>query len=141
MAERGEIKNRERASQIRDFTGLRYRNKITPTDVDGLIEFGNRAYVVIELKYGESPMKYGQRLALERTVDDWASAGKPSICIVAQHDTRPSEDIDVANCKVVGFRWNGGWHETRSGRNVKEVVDRWLASVGLQDFILQRGNG
>ena len=49
MDKRGKIGNRRRALQIRDFTGLRWGN-ITPTDIDALIDFGDKVFVFIEVK-------------------------------------------------------------------------------------------
>jgi len=40
---RGKIEHRDRARQIRDFSNLRYGN-ITPTDIDGLIEYQNKCF-------------------------------------------------------------------------------------------------
>ena len=48
MFERGVIHNRERGAQIRDYSGLRFGN-ITPTDIDGFMDFGGRVFVVFEL--------------------------------------------------------------------------------------------
>ena len=39
---RGVIQNRDRKKQIIDFSGLKY-GKITPTDIDGLIEYKDKA--------------------------------------------------------------------------------------------------
>ena len=47
MAERGVIRNRQFAQQLRDFSGLRF-GKITPTDIDGFMDFGDRLFVVLE---------------------------------------------------------------------------------------------
>jgi len=48
---KGVIHAPQRATQLRDYSGLLFGN-ITPTDIDGLIEYKNIGYVIIELKYG-----------------------------------------------------------------------------------------
>lgn len=68
MVERGVIRNREYAKQLKDFSGLRY-GKITPTDIDGFLDFGDQLFVVVEGKHAGSAIQTGQRLALERLVD------------------------------------------------------------------------
>ena len=98
---RGEIINIERARQINNFKNMRY-GKITPTDMDGLIEYHNKAYVFIEVKYGDKDLPFGQRLALERLVKDTSSKDKQSIAIVCEHQVDNTENqIDVADCKLV----------------------------------------
>ena len=110
---RGEIHNRKRAKQINDFSGLAYGNKITPTDIDGLIEYQDKGYVLIEVKLRGVLLPYGQRLALERMTDDLTRAGKPTVCIIASHDIDdPEQDINVANTRVREYRWHKKWQTT-----------------------------
>lgn len=111
MSERGVIRNREHAQQLRDFSGLRF-GKVTPTDIDGFLEFGNRLFVVIEGKYGGAQMPYGQRLALERLID---VCHKPpatyGILLVGGHNA--SGDVDYGAMKVTRYRWGGQWFTPR----------------------------
>jgi len=44
---RGTIRNATSALQLRDYSGLCW-DRITPTDIDGLIDFGGRAFVLFE---------------------------------------------------------------------------------------------
>ena len=123
--DRGVIYNRQRAGQEIDFSGLRY-GKCTPTDIDGLIELGGKVFIFIEYKFGDAPMPFGQKLALERVVDIMNKT-KPSLLVHAQHFSPPEQDIDGANAIVVkvrtGMRWITNWV---SGKTVKEVVDAFI---------------
>lgn len=121
--ERGVIRNRDAALQIRNFSGLRYGN-ITPTDIDGMIEYHNRGYVLIETKYGDSELPQGQRLALERITDDLR---KPSVAIVASHES--TGDIDVANAIVRELRYQRKWHTTATQYTVRQIVDRFVVML------------
>ena len=106
---RGAIYNRDRSKQSYDFTGLCFGN-ITPTDIDGLIEYKNRAYIIIEIKYGDNEVPLGQKLALERLTDDLERSGKPTFTIIASHNISNSkDDIDVANTIVRMYRFKGSW--------------------------------
>lgn len=126
---RGVIQNRARAKQLRDFSGLHFGN-ITPTDIDGLIEYHGKAYVILELKLTDAILSDGQRLALERLTDDLSRSGKKSLCIIASHDTQDSEgDIDVANAIVAEYRWGGKWLNPKIQYNVKQFMDLFLAKV------------
>ena len=100
VSERGVIQNVKRAQQINDFHGVRFGN-ITPTDIDGLIEYHNKAWIIFEIKYKDAQLPYGQRLALERMVKDFTTAGKKAMALVVEHfidDT--SEQVDAAECFV-----------------------------------------
>lgn len=121
---RGEIQNRQRAQQLRDFSGMRYGN-ITPTDIDGFIDFGNKVFVFIETKYGDAEFPYGQRLALERLCDASHNGGVASWAIVTRHDTPVENDIDLANTRVCEFRERGQWHTVSTAPTCKEFVD-WI---------------
>ena len=127
--QRGQIISRNRARQIKDFSGLLFGN-ITPTDIDGLIEYHGKAYVVIELKLSGTPVRYGQKLALERLVDDLRTAGRPSLCIIAEHDIVDTEDaIDVANAIVTEYRQNRQWRSPHEIWTVKGMIEKFLELV------------
>jgi len=127
-ADRGVIHNRARARQIRDFSGMLF-GKITPTDIDGLIEFKNKCYVLLEEKTGDAKMDRGQELAFERMCDDLAKV-KPTILIIAKHNTTPSQDIDVANTLVVMVRWKNKWYISSKSRTVRDVTEKFLHKHG-----------
>lgn len=120
---RGIIRNRRLANQVKDYSGLRY-GKITPTDIDGLIDFGNQVFVFLELKRFDNQLPVGQRLAIERLTDAIEKAGKPALAIVCRHTT--DDDIDVARCDVAEYRFNGMWREPTSNITVRQLVDRFL---------------
>ena len=128
--QRGIIKNRNYATQIKDFSGLRY-GKITPTDIDGFIDFGNKLFIFMETKFKESLLPYGQRLALERLVDNGTVAY--SLGIISEHET--SEDIDMANCVVREIRWKKTWYIPKTAKSVKETIDSVL-ELYLPNYLL-----
>ena len=131
--ERGVINNRQYALQIRDFSGIRYEN-ITPTDIDGLIDFHNRLFVLMEFKHINAPDVYGQKLAIARVVDNIMSSGRRSVGIIAEHNT--SGDIDCANCFVREVRVKFKWHNISKLKiTVKKTVDfyrkKYLSDQGV----------
>jgi len=124
---RGKIHTRARARQLRDFSSLRYGN-ITATDVDGLIEYHDRGYIILELKLNNIPLPYGQKLALERLTDDLNRASKVTICIIASHHVSdPNDDIDAANCCVIEYRFKGKWQSPPRYCTVKEFTRDFIA--------------
>ena len=97
---RGVIQNEARKRQINDFRDLRFGN-ITPTDIDAVIEYHGKAYAYLEIKYGDAELPYGQRLYLERQVQDNARAGKQAIAAVVEHNIHNTEvSVPVAECPV-----------------------------------------
>lgn len=124
--ERGEIQFRHRAKQLRDYSKLRYAN-ITPTDIDGLLEYHGKCYVIIELKYRALVLSHGQKLALERLTDD---ISKPAICIIASHDTEnPDEDIDASEAIVSEYRFKEVWRVPKIQYTVKGLIDKFLGLI------------
>lgn len=127
MSDRGEIHNPDRAKQLRDFSTLRYGN-ITPTDVDGLIEYHNKGYILLELKYLDAPFTYGQKLAYERLTDDLERAGKTTICIIAIHNVAdPGISIQVADTAVSEYRWKGEWKEPKYQTTTGQLMNRFIS--------------
>ncbi len=128
---RGKINSVARKQQINDFSGLRY-GKITPTDIDGVIEYKDRATVFIEVKYAGARLPFGQRLALQRLVNDVAAAGKRAIAIVADHDVHDTGDsIPVADCKVREFCLCNEtvWRPPKKRTTVREMIDEFLQAI------------
>lgn len=117
---RGIIRNRQFAAQLRLFEGLRWGN-ITPTDVDGLIDFGGEAFVFIETKHEGASLPLGQRLALEHLTDLINGTGTPCVTLVATHVS--DADIMVADCPVAEYRFRGQWNIPPHPMTVREAID------------------
>lgn len=123
--QRGAIYNYARARQQNSFVNLRFGN-ITPTDIDGMIDFGNNVFVIIEIKYLDAEMKTGQRLAIERLTDALQKAGKQAIAILASHSVdNPEKDVDVSICKVFSCRYMYNWQECNC--TVSEIINSFLS--------------
>lgn len=125
--ERGKIKNRNYANQVKDYSGLRYGNK-TPTDIDGMLEYNNICYVFIETKFENASMPFGQKLALERLCDDMSKV-KPTLLIISSHNS--VDDIDMANTTVTEYRYKGVWKPTKQETITKELVDYFVNMVQM----------
>lgn len=108
---------------VRDYSGLRY-GKITPTDIDGFIDFGNHTFVFLELKYTDVELKTGQRLALERLSDACVSSGKRAIVLIANYSS--IDDTDVAKLPVVQLYHHKQWREPRNEITVRQAIDKFL---------------
>lgn len=131
---RGKIQYRNRKRQIIDFSGLRYGN-ITPTDIDGYLEYHDKAMIFIELKHNDAQVPYGQRLALERSVDNNAAAGKKSVLFVCQHYVDdPDQDIIAANAIVKEVYYKGKYIYPMKEFTLKQLLDYFIEMVDSELF-------
>lgn len=74
------------------------RPTITATDLDGLYEYHNKAFVLVEAKYGDTNIKGGQEKAFKRLIE---SLNKPAAYILARHDIEdPSTDVPMSQSVV-----------------------------------------
>ena len=122
---RGEIRNRDRYRQPVSFGGLVY-GKITPTDVDGYIEYRDTVFVFFEVKLRGTSIGYGQLTALTRLVDNLRENGKHAIVIKCEHDEHDTDaEVDAACAEVAGVYWHT-WEE-KSGMTAREFIDKYYA--------------
>lgn len=126
MHERGAIRNRQIAMQIRDFTGLRF-GKITPTDIDGFLDFGDRLFIFIEGKRTGAPISYGQGLAMSRLVDAChCPPRRTAVALIVDHPAGEA-DIDYAIATVRTYRLGGKWRQPMAPITLRAAIDRFIA--------------
>jgi len=125
--QRGRIYYKKRAAQFNDFSGIRY-GKMTPTDIDGHLEYHNELHIFFEGKSKNAPYPFGQRLAQERLNDD-VSRTKPCLTVVYVHQCPAEIDIPVAKCFIEEYYQNGKWHKPKKTR-VKELCDSFIKENG-----------
>ena len=123
---RGKIQNRQYAKQLVDFSGVRYGN-ITPTDIDGLIEYKDKCFVIYEFKHKNAELPYGQRLALERLANAVSKSGKEVVVFICSHDSdSASSDIYAADTRVVETFYDGKWQHRNGTKTAKESTDSFF---------------
>lgn len=123
---RGKIQHRERKQQIIDFSNMRFGN-ITPTDFDGVIEYRGKGFVILEFKLKNANLPDGQKLAIERCVDDIKNGGKEAVAFVCSHDVEdPKKDIDAAKARVVSRYYNTKWKELNGNMTAYQWTEIFL---------------
>lgn len=130
MTDRGIIKNSEYFSQPVLFHGLRF-GRITPTDIDGVIDFGNKLFIFIETKHGiNTELQTGQRLALERIASAIQSDTKDAIVFFTWHDF--NGEIDLANTIISKYYYRNKWHYPKlSGIKLIDAVNGMLIKFNI----------
>ena len=115
-----------RAKQLIDFTSLCW-GKVHPTDIDGVMEFGGKKLVLMELKTKGKEADKGQKIALEHLADNWKSTaqGRDAIVIYAEHtqyDTDKPVDMGMAIVKEVYHDKKYYTHYQEVNRTVRSVI-------------------
>ena len=127
--ERGKIRSLPRYKQPVDFSGLRY-GRITPTDIDGLIEYRNKVFVLYELKLRDAPIEHGQKIALKNIIDSMIKGGSYAVLFKCSHEVDDtSQQIDLSNSIVTEFYLGDMWRKPKSIMTAREATDeyfRWL---------------
>ncbi len=115
--------------QLIDFQGLELDSGIYPTDIDGIIEYHDLRYIVFEVKHESSPAPVGQKLALQRMVDDFTKSGKRAMAIICDHNIQANQGAVVAakcNVREVYFGTERRWRPPHHKMKVREMVDLFL---------------
>lgn len=117
------IENRDRLNQFIDYSGLTF-GTLHPTDIDGMLEYRNKGYILFEFKSGDAWMPKGQYIALTRLTDTLAKS-KPTILFVARHDVRDTkEDVDASKCIVTEYYYEGKWWHCE--KTLREMMDDFI---------------
>lgn len=129
---RGKYQYTDRARQLIRFDEMVFGN-ITPTDIDGLIEYHNKAFIIYELKHGDAEIPKGQKLAIERMVDAFRQSGKEAVAFLCKHSVdNPEEDIKAADAIVKSIYWNGAWYRT-NGITALEQTKNYLKWINKEE--------
>lgn len=125
---KSKILNPKRMKQLIDFKGLELDNGIYPTDIDGLIEYHDSEYIILEVKHNKAKVPWGQRLALQRMVDDFTKAGKKAVAIVCEHnvdDTNKPVVAAVCNVRELYYGGEKRWRPPDSPMTVRQAVNNF----------------
>lgn len=120
------INNPRRAKQLIDFAGLAVDGYIYPTDIDGLIEYKDSEYILFEVKHGDTEVPFGQKLALQRMVDDFTKIGKQAVVFICEHTVHDADKpVIAAWCRVREIYYGGEreWRQPVGDITVREAVD------------------
>jgi len=121
-----------RAGQVKDYTNL-VLNGYTPTDIDFIYDLKGRKYVLGELKGVGASMPEGQRRMLRYLIQNLVAAGCEVCLMVAEHDTNPSQHIDVGNCIITKCTTVRDGVTSESMYIGMRVVDACNEFLGLED--------
>jgi hypothetical protein len=121
---RDELKFKGRARQINSFLGLIRRRNITPTDIDGIIDYNGKAFVILEGKYGDAELPKGQKMALENLANAILESKKKVVVIIFRHHVHDiNNDIIVSKQMVSDIYFKRKWDKITVEKNVIDVIE------------------
>lgn len=84
------------------FAGL----PVLGSDIDFAADLKGQAFLLSELKTGDQPLPYGQRVMLNRVVQGLGET-VPTVCLIARHWTSVDEVVPLPDCVVSEaiYRW------------------------------------
>jgi translation initiation factor RLI1 len=127
----GRLDHPARYYQKTDYSGLS-DGKLSPTDIDGLFEYHNVAYIFFEIKYLDKEMPTGQRLALQRLAVDLARAGKDVVILVIEHDvadTNETVNVGLFPVREILFGNQCLWRAPKRRLSAREAKVAFLEYV------------
>jgi len=134
--QRGNIKHKARAQQINSFSGLIRRRNITPTDIDGLIDYNGKAFIILEGKYGDAELPKAQRMALENLANAMIDGSKKVVVIVFRHNIHNvNQEINVSLQPVTEIYFKRKWFPITL-KNTLEVIEIFEKYCDDNNFIL-----
>ena len=125
---RGSYNHVNMGKQLLRFDGISFGN-VTPMDIDGLIEWHDKKRVLLEIKRKGVYVLGGERLALERMVNDFQTAGKESLAIIADHTVfNTNDDVKVEDCVVreIYYSKEKVWRPPKKIMTVRTILDSFL---------------
>ena len=126
LTEGSRIRNPHYAKQLIDFQGLGINGEVYPTDIDALIEYHDSEYILLEVKYKKTKVPYGQKLAIQRMIDDFTKVGKRAIALIAEHyHTNPKQPVIAAQCRIreIYYGDDRTWERPEYEVTVRQAVD------------------
>ena len=118
----------KRIKQVISFDGLQF-GVISPTDIDGCIEYRDKALILLEYKLRGYKMPTGQRLCLERIADDVEMSGRKATVFLCEHDvTDVDKPVDAKSAIVKAVYYKHKWYKG-NGQDVKQHIMRFIRFV------------
>jgi len=132
---RDELKFKGRARQINSFLGLIRRRNITPTDIDGIIDYNGKAFIILEGKYGDAELPKGQKMALENLANAILESKKKVVVIIFRHNVHDiNNDIIVSQQLVSDIYFKRKWDKITVEKTVLEVIEMFENHCDINNF-------
>lgn len=106
---RGIIQYQDRFNQQLLFQDMTF-DKICPTDIDAFTEYHNWFFIIMEVKYQDAPLSYGQETALQRLVDAIQESNRIAVLFVCRHKVSDrAKPVLLKDTMVTDAYYNKQW--------------------------------
>lgn len=106
---RGIIQYQDRFNQPLLFQDMTF-DKICPTDIDAFTEYHNKFFIIMEVKYHDAPLSYGQETALQRLVDAIQESNRIAVLFICRHQISDrSKPVLLKDTMVTDAYYNKQW--------------------------------
>lgn len=94
-----------------------------PSDID-MMYIGRNGFLVLgEIKNEEGLLGDGQRSLLEQIADNHKQGAMVIYITHNKYVEKGDEEVDVAECFVEEYYYNGQWHQPQTFLTVREVIE------------------
>lgn len=112
-----------------DFQHIDTNKKGRPSDVDMWYLTPNNFLIIGEIKNSKGTFTDGQKALLKKLVDNHKGGGTV-LYITHNKDVHKGDTIvDVSQCKVSEYYWNGKWITPRKYTTVNDAFKKLLGGV------------
>lgn len=125
----GDYRRPEKGRQLLRFDGMR-SGKASLTDIDALVEFRGRIWVIFEAKYNGSAVPAGQRYALEHFVQSMRAGERHAMAVVVDHTVKDeTQDIFLRDLPVreIYTTEGKGWRPPKAPMTAREIAAAYVA--------------
>ncbi len=147
MAER--IRSFEQLNKRMLYDGMIYnlhgKNLVPLSDIDGILDAAGKGYIIYETKFGGASVPKGQRIMLERLVNDLAASEKPAVLFVVYHREADDDGIMLKDGIVTEVYSNKkGWqrygHDYMYPFTAGELTDVFIKQHAPEMLITKPNN-
>lgn len=124
------ISNDDKFNQKTDFDIYVENCNLGFTDFDMVWEYRGTHLIIGELKFGETPLKQGQRAAMEAIYHTYAKAGKKCLLIHLTHNNE-GEIVKLSECVAVAF-YDGNKWRSRDALPILDVLKKTARRWNLE---------
>lgn len=122
IAKRG-LRGRQMDNALK-FEGL-FERPIAPMVIDGMVELHDKGYMLIEVVNENRKMLGGQKLTIERMINDLSASGKKCVAVIVDGSGR-----DVSSQKVVSVYFQDkGWGEPNCACTARQFARAFVEWV------------
>ena len=106
-----------------------------PSDIDMFYIAENNTLIIGEIKNELGKLIGGQRKLYEKIIDNWKYKGIALFIVHNKYVQNGDKKVDVPNCKVREYYYNGKWQMPKQKLKVKDVLDKYMLKEKKMEIV------